>query len=120
MITQYEVPFCLIEELPEIETDLKRSYSTLNVFKSVQCLANFTRNKVVAHDFKVVKKCFSTIDNIYNKGDKAVKDAIENVFVFSLSFIMLGCNREERKQLHSMIPITLYTSYVNQVLKSGI
>ena len=120
MITQYEVPVCLIEEVPEIETDLKRSYNTLNVFKSLQCFASFTRNKVVAHDFKVVKKCFSTIDNIYVKGDKAVKDAIENVYVFSLSFIMQGCSREERALLHSMMPLNLYTTYVNQVLKSGI
>ena len=120
MITQYEVPICLIKELPEIETNLKRNYNTLNVFKSLQCFANFTRNKVVEHDFTVVKKCFSTIDNIYRKGDTAVKDAIENVYVFSLSFIMQGCNREERRHLHSIMPMTLYTSYVNQVLKSGV
>lgn len=120
MITQYEVPVCLIEELPEIEKDLKLIYPSINVFKRIQCFANFTRNKVVVHDFKVVKKCFSTIENIYIKGDIAVKDAIKNVFVYSLSLIMQGCNRKERKQIHSMMPLTLYTAFFNQVLKSGI
>ncbi len=120
MINQYEVPVCLIKELPEIEKDLKNVYPSLNVFKSLQCFANFTRDKVVAHDFKIVKKCFSIIDNIYIQGDTAVKNAIENVFVFSLSFIMLGCTKQERGHLQSIMPLSLHTAYVNQILKSGI
>lgn len=118
MITQYEVPVCLITELPEIAKDLKNIKPTINVFKCLECLANFTRNKVVKHDFISVKKCFSTIDTIYNQGNNSVKSAIENVYVFSLSFIMLGCQREERRQIQSLMPLTLHTAYVNQILKS--
>lgn len=99
MITQYEVPVRLVEALSGIEKELKRISPTLNIFKSIRCLVNYTRNKVAQHDLKLLKKCFFITEKIYTQGNVNMKSAVENVFVFSLSLIMNACNVQERSRL---------------------
>ncbi len=59
MINQYEVPACLVDELPEIKEELKSISPSLNIFKSMQCLTNYTIRKEKEHDLQVVKKCLA-------------------------------------------------------------
>ena len=120
MISQYEVPVYLVNELPEIERDLKTCSPTLNIFKSIQCLANYTRSKLILHDLKAVKRCLAVADEVYVKGNSLVKMAIENVFVYSFSSFINLCSKDERKQLQAIMPLDLHTVYVQQVLTSGI
>jgi hypothetical protein len=120
MINQYEVPAYLVDELPEIAKDLKAFSPTLNIFKSIQCLANYTRSKLLQHDLKAMKKCFAVADEVYVNGNALVKTAIENVFVHSLSSLMNLCANEERKQVQAVMPLHLHTAYVQQILKSEI
>jgi len=120
MLNQYEVPAYLAEKIPGIEQELKTVSPTLNIFKTIQCLANYTRRKVTQHDFVSVKKCFAIAEDIYVEGNTQVKNAIENIFIFSFTSILnLGSN-EQKKQLQALMPLCLHTAYVNQVLKSGI
>ena len=120
MLNQYEVPAYLLEKIPGMEQELKMISPTLNIFKTIQCLANYTRQKVTQHDFTSVKNCFAIAEEVYTEGSTQVKNAIENVFVFSFSSILnLGSN-EEKKQLQALMPLHLHTAYVKQVLKSGI
>lgn len=120
MLTQYEVPAYLADELPEIEPEIKSVSAPVNIFKTIQCLANYTRCKVMQHDLKAAKKCFAIAENIYSQGNTLVKNAIENVFVYSFSSLMNIGSKEEKRQLHAIVPLTLYTAYVKQVLKPGI
>ncbi|MEO5889490.1 MAG: hypothetical protein ABIQ31_04515 [Ferruginibacter sp.] len=120
MINQYEVAAYLADELPEINGNLKKITPALNVFKSIQCLSDYTRNKVMQHDLRVVKKCFEIADNIYFRGNGLVRDAIENVFVYSFSSLFNLTDRKEKKELQALVPMCLYTAYVHQVFKSGI
>lgn len=120
MINQYEVAAYLVDELPEIKEDLKSISPTLNIFKSVQCLSNYTRSKVMQHDLRVVKKCFAIAENIYSRGNDLVRDAIENVFVYSFSSLLNLGSKDEKRELQALMPLYLHTAYVQQVLKSGI
>ena len=120
MINQYEVPAYLVNELPEIEQELKGFSPTLNIFKTVQCLLNYTKREIIQHDLKAVKKCFAIAENMYEKGNESVKAAIENVFVYSFSLLINMCNEEERKQVQAIMPLNLHTAYLQQLLKSGI
>jgi hypothetical protein len=120
MINQYEVPTYLVDELPEMEKELKAFSPTLNIFKSIQCLANYTKNMLIQHDLKTVKKCFEVADEVYVKGNALVKTAIENVFVYSFSSLMNLCGKDEGKQLQAIMPLYLHTVYVKQIIKSGI
>ena len=119
-MNQYEVPAYLVDELPEMEQELKAVYSTLNIFKTIQCLANYTRRKVIQHDLMAAKKCFAITETIYVKGNELVKNAIENVFVYSFSSLMNLCSKDERKQLQAIMPLDLHTAYVQQILKPGV
>ena len=120
MLNQYEVPAYLADRIPAIVPDLKTISPTLNIFKTIQCLANYTREKVTQHDFKSVKKCFAIAEDVYMKGNSQVKNAIENIFVYSFSSLLnLGSN-DEKRQLQAVMPLHLHTAYVQQILKSGI
>ncbi len=120
MLNQYEVPACMADELPELNEELKAISPALNIFKSVQCLANFTKRKAADHDISGVKQCFSLAEKIYFNGNENVKNAMENVFIFSFSSLLNACSREERNKLQSLMPLCLHTAYVQQVLRSGL
>ena len=120
MINEYEVPGYLAKKLEGIDDDLRSVSPTLTIFKTIQCLANYTKSKVKQHDFKAVKKCFTVAENIYINGNELVKNAIENVLVFSFSSLLNMGDNEDKKQLQALMPLCLHTTYVNQVLKSGI
>lgn len=119
MMNQFEVSACLADKLPEMKTTLKNTYATLNVFKAIQCLVNYTKQKLVQHDIPAVKNCLYVAEYIYSKGNKLVKNAIENVFIYSFSSLLNMGTSDEKKQLQSCMPLHLYTAYVHQVLKPG-
>ena len=118
MINQYEVPAYLVDELPEIENIFKTTMPTLNIFKTIQCLVTYTKNCVRLHDMNAVKKAMDIAENIYMKGNKTVKDAIENVFVYSFTSIFCMCERKEQAELHTIMPLHLYSAYVLQIYRS--
>lgn len=120
MFNQYEVAACIVDEIPEIKDDLLKATHKLEIFKSIQCLADYTRKKVQDHDLLKVKKCFAVADKIYDRGNTLVKIAIENVFVFSFSSLMFSCDRQERNKLLSIMPLSLHTAYIEQLMKPGI
>ncbi len=120
MINQYEVSSYIEDELPEIKKELKEIDPTLNVFKSVQCLTDYTIRKAKQHDFRAVKKSFATAEKIYSKGNTEVKTAMENVFVYSFSRLLVLCSRYEKKYLQAIMPLCLHTAYVQQIYRSGL
>lgn len=119
MINQYELPASLVSELPEIENDLKQTADTLNVFKTAQCLVHYTKEKIKAHDMNAVKRIMTAAENIYMKGNNAVKNALENVFVYSFTSMICMCDREEKNHLQAIMPLHLYSAYILQVYRSG-
>ncbi len=118
MITQYEVPSLLKEELPKISGDNYPSRITMDLYKSMQCFSDYTRSAVLDHNLHLAKKCFSLAGKLYRQGDKMVKNVIENTFVFSFTSFMPS-DRVEKLILQSMIPATLYAVYMKQVMGSG-
>jgi hypothetical protein len=118
MLTQYEVPVLIAGKLPQIKNDLSRNGTPSSVYQSIQVLTDYTWRMALEHDFKMVRQCMSLVENIYVKGNELVKNAIENVFVFSFSTIMSRCNAVEWRIVQSYMPSDLYTLYVRQVMKS--
>lgn len=120
MMNQFEVIACLADKLPGIKPALKNSFDTLNVLKSIQCLVIYTKEKLIQHDMVAVKKCLAVAEYIYSRGNTQVKNAVENIFVYSVPTLLNIGSEEERKQLQSYMPLHLYTAYVQQVLKPAI
>jgi hypothetical protein len=118
-MNQYDIPGYLIIEMPEIKESLRTILSPLNLIKTIQNLADYTRSKLVQHDFLKATRCFEIAENIYIEGDKAVKDTIENVFVYTLPSLLNLCNKEEERKIEALIPF-LHKAYVKQIFSSGI
>lgn len=117
MLNQFEIPALLVDKLPEIQQELKNNYATLNIFKSLQCLADHTKQKLEEHDMQGVKRSLAVAEYIYSRGNKLVRNAVETIFIYSLSSLLKMGSIVERRQLQSIMPLYLYTAYVQQALK---
>ncbi|TDW99448.1 hypothetical protein EDB95_0458 [Dinghuibacter silviterrae] len=113
MINQYEVAACLKDELPQVSRGLS-PLAALDVVANIQELTDYARKMASLMNLKEVRKCMVFAEKMYGKGNKYVRDVIENVFVFSFSTLFLG-DRPRRKQLQALIPLSLYSVYVRQI-----
>lgn len=119
MINQLEIPMYLEDALPEIAPELKVNINiNSNAYDAMNILTLFTYKHIQQHDFNIVKRCFRITDKLYDKGNAAVKGAIENVFVYSFTKMFLSYPSEKQKLL-AMIPMTLYSLYITQVCNKG-
>jgi hypothetical protein len=117
MINQFEVPMYITEALPEISGDLKVG-TTNNAYQQMDILTAFTKKNILEHNYKAVKRSFKLADMLYSKGNMVVKNAIQNVFVYSFTSIFHTCNREKTTVL-ALLPLSLYTIYITQVCHKG-
>ena len=122
-MNQYEVPSYLQDALPEMKEVLAKEGVSSNLFdpyKSVQCLTDFTLKNARHHNIQMLKRCFIAAERLCTKGNEMIKNAVNNVFIYSFSMLFSGCaNRQERIAIQSVIPSYLYSAYVQQILKSN-
>ena len=115
MIHEFEVPAYITGTLPQLKSEFTPG---CHVYDSIQVLTDYTKRMALEHDFKEVRSCMSLIEKIYEKGDALVRNAVENIFVFSFSSMRLLCNIVEWRMVQSIMPSSLYTLYMRQVLRS--
>ncbi len=118
MINQYEVVACMRDEFPQVSNDIPE-LAALDIHSTIQGLTDYAKQKATLNDFLEVKKCMLFAEKMYGKGNKYVKDVIENIFVYSFSSMLL-CERSQKMKLLALIPLSLYSVYVQQILKSHI
>jgi len=119
-MNEYEVPAYLEEKLPGIKTDLDKLGNDISVYKAMQTLVQYINNMTLQHDIRTVKRSFQVAEQIYEKGNTIVKNAVENVIVYSISSMRPLCNEVEWRLLQAYMPIHIYSLYVQQVLKSNV
>ena len=117
-MNQFDLPAFIAGRLPQVKQDLPVPGKISTVNRSIQVLTDYTRRMAIEHDFKMVRKCMSLVERIYEKGDALVRNAVENVFIFSFSSIMTTFNIVEWRMVQSYMPSRLYNLYVQQVLRS--
>ena len=119
MICQDELPGYMGEALPELSSELCDKEKCKNVYSTIHVLVDHTNEEIVKGNIGRVKKYFSVAEKLYDKGDDAVKKAIENVYVFSLSHFLSHDSRK-RDVLIGLLPVGLYTIYLGQMINSHI
>jgi hypothetical protein len=117
MINQVEIPLYLEKAIPEISAELK-SQNKEDVHEQIQALTSFTDKNIRAHNYDEVARCLRTAELLYSKGNAAVKNAVENVFVYSFTRLFSN-NPAEKQRLIGIIPMTLYSLYMAQVYHRG-
>lgn len=118
-MNNYEVSAMIEDEIPAIKKEIA-SKTIGNANAVMLILARYTRKMISLHDLPAVVKCMHLVDKIYNKGNAIVKNAVENVFIYSFSGIRVCCNKAEWTVIQAKMPMTLYSVYVRQIYKSGI
>ena len=118
MIDQYELPVYIAGKLPQLKNELV-CRNEKDLYHTIQVLTDYTKKMVIEHDFKMVEKCMHLAERIYMRGIALVKNAIENVFIFSFSSLWALCNIVEWRIIQSYMPSGLYTLYMRQVLRTG-
>jgi hypothetical protein len=116
MLSQQQVSFLIARQFPAALFDL--SDTRPSAYQAIQCLTDYTRRMAIEHDFNKVKNCLNFVQKIYTEGNAIVRNAVENIFIFSFSSLLANCNRVEWRIVQSYMPSDLYTLYVRQVLKS--
>jgi hypothetical protein len=111
-ITEQNASHFIKSQLPDILNDPADNQS--NIYQLMKRLVSITLGKVKDHNFIAVKKCFFAVEKLYDHSNKTVQNAIENVYVYSFTS-MFNTDRTEKMKLLSIIPVGLYTIYVNQL-----
>lgn len=119
MIKETEVLEVLGNELPDINPVLEKTEDVNNIYKAMQCFAGFTKSLVSKGDFKEVKHCFHVAENLLKHGNSTVINAIENVYICSLSSILDLTNPVSLK-VKSLLTDSLKKEYRRQVGSSCI
>jgi hypothetical protein len=117
MIDQQELPVLIEQEIPELSNALGNKDQCANAYRALHLLRDYTRTQVNNGDMNAVKRCFKLVDKMYTKGNDAVKNAVENVYVYSFSHFLFH-DDDRRKLFMRIVPLSLYTLYVKQMLHS--
>ena len=118
MIRNKEVPVFLASRIPGLSAEFESAGSSADVYKAVHIFLDFTFANIRQHNVNVAGKCFAAAGRLYKTGSRTVKNAVENVFIYSLSNLPVA-NAAERKQLISALPPSLYACYMGQVMHPG-
>lgn len=116
MMNEYEVQVYIDTHLKGIEHHYNSSTGT-HLYENMKDMAIYLRKEVALEEWSMVRKIFSTAEHLYERGNSSVKNAIENVFVFSFSSIM-PTDKQKRLSIHAIIPCSLYSAYVQQIFRS--
>jgi len=111
-----ELPGYVEKAIPELTGVMKESKS-LNAYEVVRHLVTYTSSQIVKHNMNAAKKCLALAEQLYNKGNDVVRNAIENVYVYSFSHAFL-CDESKKNEVMGIVPSTLYALYKKQVINS--
>ncbi|MGN6492185.1 MAG: DUF7674 family protein [Agriterribacter sp.] len=118
MITQYEVPAMVREEIPPLSAVPHLCRQSMEVFASMHDLTDCARHSVEEHNFTLARKCFMLAEKLYRHGDRVVRMLVENIFVYGFSTILPN-DKKEVELVRAAIPPTLYNLYLKQIMSSG-
>lgn len=120
MMNQYEAAGEIIAAIPECTEEITAVINMKNPFVMVKIFTGHIQRLVEVHNEVMIEKSLKVMSRIYDRGDTLLKNAVENVFIFSFDRVVSRCTKPERKIIFGMMPMALYTLYVNQIYKSGI
>jgi len=82
-------------------------------------LADITKKCIVIRNFQRVEKCLGIADRFMRTGNANVKNAVANVFVYSLTLRLETMKREDRERVFYLFPTSLKKEYVHQINTTG-
>lgn len=118
-MNQYEVPVAVADQLPELRKKIIYLSALGNIHQSIHILTDYTMKMVRLHRLHQVVHCMRVASRLYIDGNEAVKNAVENGFVYSFTIMRMHCTKAEWAVVEEHIPKALYAAYVHQVSDPG-
>ena len=87
-----------------------------NLITKMERFAEVTINSLKLGKMVRAKRCFALAEELFQKGNAEVKNAISNVYLYSVSHY-LELNHLTTRQI---LPVGLYKEYVKQINTSGV
>ncbi len=86
------------------------------VYKQAERLAEITQAFIISGNINRAKKCLAVADKLLQNGSKETKNAISNVYVFSVSTFM----ELRRCSISNLFPQHLKLEYNKQINSLGV
>ena len=96
-----------------------KPHPSKNLYKVVQRFADVTIHFILLGQLNRAAKCLKIADRLFQSGNNLLKNAIANVFVYSLSRV-LDKHDEISHQVFDILPFSLRKEYELQVNASGV
>jgi hypothetical protein len=87
-----------------------------NIYKQAQRFAEITIELIVNGNIKRAKHCLQIAGNQFNAGTLEIKNAISNVYLYSVSSFLEGQNC----RIKNFLPQSLENEYHSQINASGV
>ena len=93
-----------------------KAKSKPNIYKQAQHFADVTKTLIAKGNINRAKKCLQIAEEIFVNGTSEVKNAISNIYLYSVSSFMEmhHCN------IKGLLPSSLKNEYYKQVNASGL
>jgi len=91
----------IIKVAPESEEEFKEPYKTKNPFMVINVFTRQIRKRIYKRDHKSIIGCLHKMNELYKKGDQALKNAVESVFIYSLDSLTMRCDTAYRNLIFS-------------------
>jgi hypothetical protein len=87
-----------------------------SIYKQAERFAEITKKSIISGNIVRAKKCLALAERLFITGSIETKNAISNVYIFSVSSFMemRHCN------ISHLFPQTLKAEYIKQVNTSGV
>ena len=86
------------------------------VYKQAERFAEITKTAIITGNINRAKKCLALAERLFETGSNETKNAISNVYVFSVSSFMEVRNCT----ISNLFPKALKAEYIKQINTSGI
>lgn len=110
----------IVKIIPESQEEFQDFYKTKTPFMVISVFTGQIKKLIRNHDQKILIKSITKMNKLYNKGDQALKNAIENIFVYSLDSLTFCCEPGYKELIFAKMSPGLQDNYFRQVYKSGI
>lgn len=111
------------QEISEILPDFKNklaSFMPQNPHNVIRTFTQCIRQMILNNEKSGLFKSLQEMNRIYSNGDIALKNAVENIFIYSLDNFTAFCQPEYRKVIFSHISEDIRQSYSRQIYNHGI
>ena len=116
MIDQKELPGYVDQQLPELGGICHEAHCR-NAYDIAGQMIGYINNQVLKSNINAARQCLTLADNLYKKGNSGIKNAIENVFVYSFTHMFFH-EEARKKMMLEILPPSLYEVYKKQVIYS--